>query len=278
LLIFKSFINAGSPVFSLVALALWAFLSFELICPLIEEAKRPERNIPRAMFMASLVMLIGYSLLAFAALRQVPAGELTNTDIPHLVLGKALFGNAGKIIIAILAITTTSGLTNAVFAAIPRLLYGMAHHKQLPAVFMLLHTKWKTPWFGILFLSSMVTIPLLLLGNRPDFLLLLLISAATCYLVTYIIAHINVMVLRNKYPQYIRPFKSPFHPLPQVLGIISMGYAIYNNAPSPELRWKVYLNAAIFMGITATYAFFWVRYKMKKGLFEPEPIEQAITD
>jgi hypothetical protein len=86
------------------------------------------------------------------------------------------------------------------------------------------------------------------------------------------------MVLRKKYPAYIRPFKSPYYPLPQVLGVISMGYAIYNNAPSPELRWKVYLNAAIFLGVTATYAFFWVRYRMKNDLFEPEPIEQAITD
>ena len=276
--IWQSFIQPGGSVFSLVVLALWAFLSFELICPLIEESKQPEKNIPKAMFMASLVMLVGYSLLAFAVLRQVPAGQIVNTDIPHLVLGQALFGNAGKIIIAVLAITTTTGLINAVLAAVPRMLYGMGHHKQLPPVFMKLHPKWKTPWFGIIFLSGLMTVPLLLLGNKPDFLLLLLISAATCWLVTYIIAHINVMVLRKKYPDYKRPFKSPFYPLPQIIGMLSMGYAIYNNAPTPELTWKVYFNAAIFMGITATYAFFWVRYKMKKGLFEPEPIEQAIND
>jgi amino acid transporter len=167
LLIFNSFIHAGSPVFSLVTIALWAFLSFELICPLIEESKQPEKNIPKAMFTASLVMFFGYSLLAFAALRQVSAGEITNTDIPHLVLGQVLFGNAGKIIIAILAITTTSGLINAVLAAIPRLLYGMANMKQLPSFFMVLHAKWKTPWFGILFLSVMVTIPLLMLISSP---------------------------------------------------------------------------------------------------------------
>lgn len=276
--IWQSFIQPDGSVFSLVALGLWAFLSFELICPLIEESKQPEKNIPKAMFMASLVMLVGYSLLAFALLRQVPAGQIVNTDIPHLVLGQALFGNAGQIIIAVLAITTTTGLINAVLAAVPRMLYGMGHHKQLPPVFMKLHPKWKTPWFGIVFLSGLMTAPLLLLGNKPDFLLLLLISAATCWLVTYIIAHINVMVLRKKYPDYKRPFKSPFYPLPQIIGMLSMGYAIYNNAPTPELTWKVYFNAAIFMGITATYAFFWVRYKMKKGLFEAESIEQAIND
>jgi amino acid transporter len=276
--IWVGFIHAGSPVFSLVVISLWAFLSFELICPLIEETKQPEKNIPKAMFMASLVMFIGYNLLAFTALRQVPVEQLVNTDIPHVVLAQALFGNPGKIIAAVLAITTTTGLINAVLAAVPRVLYGMAHHKHLPPVFMKLHPKWKTPWFGILFLSALTIVPLLLFENNPDFLLLLLISSASCWLVTYIIAHINVMVLRKRYPLYNRPFKSPFYPLPQVIGILSMGYAIYNNAPTAELTWKVYLNSGIFLGISATYAFFWVRYKMKKGLLDPEPIEQALKD
>ena len=46
----------------------------------------------------------------------------------------------------------------------------------------------------------------------------------------------------------------------------------------PELAAKVYLNAGIIAVIIAVYAFFWVRYKMKKKLFEAEPIEQALAD
>jgi amino acid transporter len=276
--IWQGFVHPGVSIFSLVALALWAFLSFELICPLIEESIHPEKNIPKAMFVAALVMLAGFSLLAFAVLRQVPAAEIVNTDIPHLVLGKAVFGNAGKIIITVLAITTTTGVINAILATIPRMFYGMAHHQQLPPVFKTLHPKWKTPWIGILFLATAITIPLILLGKNPNVLLLLISSATTCWLVTYIIAHVDVLVLRKKYPDYRRPFKTPFYPLPQMIGILSMVYAIYNSAPTAALTWKVYFNAAIFMGVTANYAFFWVRYKMKKRLFEPEPIDQALTD
>jgi nitrogen fixation-related uncharacterized protein len=44
------------------------------------------------------------------------------------------------------------------------------------------------------------------------------------------------------------------------------------------LRLNVFINVAIFIGVTAVFAFFWVRYKMKKGLFEAEAIEQAIED
>ena len=57
-----------------------------------------------------------------------------------------------------------------------------------------------------------------------------------------------------------------------------MAYAFVNNAPTPELRLKVYINTALFIGSTAVFAFLWVKYKMKKGLFKAEGIEQAIKD
>jgi amino acid transporter len=270
--------HPGSSVFSLVLVALWPFISFEVVCDLIEEAKNPQKHLPKAMFIASITMLFVYSLVAFTAMRQVPAAQLANTDIPHWVLGKALFGNAGKIIIVVLAITTTSGLISSALAAIPRLLYGMAHHKQLPPVFMRLHPKRKTPWFGILFLSALITIPMLIFGKNPDALLILLISAASCWLLTYIIAHLDLMMLRKKYPEHRRPFKSPAFPLLQIVGIAGMVYAFFNNAPTPELRLKIYINTAMFIGLTAVFAFLWVKYKMKKGLFEAEAIQQAIND
>lgn len=276
--IWHSFTHPAGSFFSLVALALWAFVSFEAICPLAEETKNPKKNIPRAMFFASIVMLAGYTLLAFAALRQVPSAQLVNTDIPHVVLGQALFGNIGKIIIALLAITTSSGFINSAVAVVSRILYGMAHHKQLPPIFKYLHPKYKTPWFGILFLAGISTISLFLLGQNHDTFLMLLISASSCYLVLYIIAHIDLIVLRKKYPQHERPYRSPLFLLPQIIGIISMVYAICNNAPTAELTGKVYLNMGLFMATAGCYAFFWVKFKMKKGLFLPEPIEQAIRD
>lgn len=181
-------------------------------------------------------------------------------------------------IIAFLAITTTSGLISSALAAIPRLLYGMAHHKHLPAIFMRLHPKWKTPWFSIFGLAGLITIPMWIFGKNPDALLMLLISAASCWLLSYIIAHIDLIVLRKKYPVYLRPFTSPLFPLPQLVGIAGMAYAFCNNAPTPELRLKVYVNTALFIGLTALFAFVWVRYSMKKGLFEAENIKQAISD
>ena len=274
----QGFSHIGLDVFSLVVLAIWAFLSLEFICPLIEESKQPEKNIPKTMFLGAIVILIVHSLIAYTGMRHVPAEQLIESNTPHGLLVNGLFKNWGWLMITVFAITTTSGIINSTLATIPRVLFGMAHHHQLPAIFKALHPRWKTPWFGILLVAALQALPMLILANSPDILLLLVISAATCWLLTYIIAHIDVMVLRKKYPHFKRPFTSRFYPVPQVLGIVGMGYAIFNNAPTPDLTIKVYTNAALFIGITAIYAFFWVKYSMKKGLFEAETIERAIGD
>lgn len=276
--LWEGFIQTNTSVLSLVVLATWAFLSLEFICPLIEESKNPEKNIPRAMFAGAIVLLILHFFLAYAGMRQVPADAITNSNIPHWVLVEALFGDTGRIIITVMTITTTSGVINSLLATVPRMLYGMAQHNQLPAIFKDIHPQWKTPWFSILFIFASIAVPMLLLRDSKDVLLLLVISSATIWLLTYIVAHVDVLILRKKYPQFHRPFKTPFYPIPQLIGIIGMGYALFNNSPTPEMTRTVYTNAALFLGITALYAFFWVLFKMKKGLFETEGIEQALKD
>jgi amino acid transporter len=158
------------------------------------------------------------------------------------------------------------------------MLYGMAHHKQMPQVFKKIHKRWDTPWFGTLFFFMLIAVPLIILGKEPGYIFVLIISATALWLMAYIIAHVDVMVLRIKYPRFKRPFKSPLFPLFQIIGIIGMCYAIWNNSPSPEMTTRIYINAGIILGIIGIYAFFWVKLKMKKRLFEVEPIEEAISD
>jgi predicted metalloprotease len=57
-----------------------------------------------------------------------------------------------------------------------------------------------------------------------------------------------------------------------------MVYMIINNSPTPEMTWQVYRNAGILILVAGIYAGLWVRYKMRKGLFEPEPIEDALNN
>ncbi len=265
-------------VLSLTMLALWSFLGLEFVCPMIEETKNPVKNIPRSMILAAVVLLVIYALVALAGYLTVPQTALAESEIPHAVLVTALFGESGKLILAVLAITATCSTINTVLATIPRMLYGMARNGQLPNLFMKLHPKTKTPWVGIVFVASLIMVPTILLRGQDDIILTLVISAATAWLVAYIISHINLIVLRKRYPDFKRPFRSPWYPIPQVLGIIGMVYMILNNSPSPEMTLQVYMNAGLIVLISSVYGGLWVKYKMKKGWFEPEPIEKVLKN
>jgi amino acid transporter len=271
----QQILSTNTSVFSLVILAFWSFAGLEFLCPMIEETKRPQKSIPRAMLFGAFMIAIIYALIAFVGIRQVPAKTLATSVIPHWLLVKKLFGNSAGLVMVIFAITATSCVINTVIASLPRMLYGMAHHKELPSIFKSLHPRWRTPWFSILFLFIATAIPLVLLSDKKDIVLPMIESATTLWLMTYIVAHVNVIILRRKYPTFHRPFRTPLYPLPQIIGIAGMSYIL---SPSPDMTATVYINAGlIFLGISV-YSFFWVKYKMKKPFFTGEPIDKAISD
>ncbi len=261
-------------VLSLTVLALWAFLGMEFICPMAEETRNPEKNIPRAMMISSFILLVVYGLVALAGYHKVPGNELAETSIPHWLLVMAILGENGRLIMAVIAVTAAGSSFSTGIASLSRMLYGMAKNNQLPGAFGLIHSKFKTPWFGILFPCSIAIALYFSFRNSQDVVILLMISAATVWLLVYLVAHINVMVLRRKYPHYHRPYRSPFYPVAQILGIISMIYLIINNSPTPEMTKDVYLNVGLITGITALYAAIWIKVKMKKAYFKGEPIDR----
>jgi amino acid transporter len=263
-------------VLSLTVLAIWAFLGMEFVCPLVEETKQPERNLPRAMIISCFILLLVYGLVALAGYHKVPGKELVESSIPHWILVKSILGENARFIMAVLAITAASTCFSTGIASISRMLYGMAKNNQLPSVFGLIHPKFKTPWFGILFQCGLALAVYIIFQDSQNVIILLMISCAAVFLLVYIMAHIDLIILRKKYPHFHRPYRSPLYPVLQILGIIGMIYLIINNSPSPEMTKDVYLNAGLFVGIVAIYALLWIKFKMKKKFFKGEPIDNII--
>jgi amino acid transporter len=185
----EQFMGSGTSVLSLVVLALWSFGGLDYMVPLVEEAKNPARDLPRAMLGALVVLLLVYCLLSYGAIRHVPLDKLMASDIPHWLLVESIFGSSAGFIVVVFAFTATSSIVNTVIASFPRLLYGMAQRGQVPSVFARLHPKWGTPWFGILVIFLMMALPMILLTGQKNLILLLLLSAATFFMACYIVAH-----------------------------------------------------------------------------------------
>ncbi|MBK5354385.1 APC family permease [Pseudomonas sp. TH41] len=252
----------------LIALAMWLMVGTEYICPMINEVQKPERNIPRVMSLALLVMLGIFSAFAIGASNYLSVETLTTSPLPYADYASAVFGKEGLLIAAVMGITATCSTINTVLAAIPRMLQGMAENGQ---VFPQLKLKIKgtdTPWVAILFISSIVLLPFLFFSMSS--LITLVIAASTSWLLAYVVAHINVMVLRRRLPDFPRPYRAPFYPLPQIIGVMGMVYIALNNSPSPDMTAMVYKITGGILLLVSVIAALWVKFYMKRRLFEAD--------
>jgi amino acid transporter len=262
----------------LVALAVWLFIGVEFVCPLIEEARNPRRHVPLAMLGGLLLILLVQSFHAVAAARFAEAAKLAESPTPQLVIAMAIMGKFGYYWVGIMSVFATGSIMNVLLAGVPRMLYGMAHAGQVPSIFKYLHPRFKTPWVGIILLAAAMGLQTILAVDSASNIVALIVGSSFCWLLSYIIAHIDVIVLRKRYPNLERPFSTPSFPIPQLLGIAGTIYVLLNIFPDPEIKMQAYKYAIYFLGGTAIYAFLWCKFKMKKGLFKPEPLEQALKE
>jgi len=249
-----------------VGLFFWCFVGAEFICPMIGEVRNPRKVIPRSMLLGITALAVLFGLYSLGARRLVPQELLTNSAFPHLDFAKAVFGRVGAIVLLLTAVTATVGLVNAVLAGISRLLHGMALNGQAFGFLAWRHPRYDSPWAAIVAISVAFAIPILLMGDAPETIMNLVIAASTSWLVAYIVAHINLIVLRRRYPKAPRPFRSPFFPLPQIIGIAGMVYVI---SSSPD---EVMVIAGYVLGVVGVASALWTRFVMKRGLFAPEPL------
>jgi amino acid transporter len=225
-----------------------------------------------------LLILAVQSVHALAAVRLAPADKLIQSPTPQLEIASALLGRLGYFWVGAISFFATGSVANVLMAGVPRMLYGMAHAGQVPAIFKYLHPRFKTPWVGIILLGCGMALQVLLGISEAGMIVTLIVASSFSWLLAYIIAHVDVIVLRVKYRGMWRPFKTPLFPVPQVLGILGTVYIMFNIFPDPVIKIRIYKYALYFIGGTALYAFLWCRMKMKKGLFKPESYKQALEE
>jgi amino acid transporter len=264
----------GWGVIVLVAAAIWGFVGAEFVCPLVEQTRQPQRNIPRSMMVGLTVIFLTVLLYGLGALMVLPREQLVNNNLPHYLFAIHVFGHTGKVLLLAAAVTATCSTLNSSLATISRMLSGMAENGQAFTCFKAHSARTGAPWVAVLFVALITGLPMLLMGG--DAVEILLLAAALCWLLAYIVAHVNVMVLRRRYPDLKRPFRTPLYPLPQLLGIAGMLYAMWNASPSPEMTAEIFGYAGGVLALVAVIAALWIVFVMRKPLFTPEPLEQAL--
>ncbi len=258
-------------VLGVVSLVLYSLIGTEFVTPLVEVAERPARSIPRSMFIGLTVVTAVNAVFCIGASMFLSRESLGSAATPHLDYAVAVFGPVARIVFGVIAVTATASLLNTVLGAVPQLMHGMALSGQVFPVFRRLSRRHGTPWVALLFVAGLPLVGLVWSGGEVTRILPLILATAGAWLISYMIAHLALIVLRLRAPHAPRPFRSPLFPGPQLLAIFGLGYVVANSAPVPELKAPVFVALAAVLGLVAAVDAVWVKFFMKKGLFEANP-------
>jgi basic amino acid/polyamine antiporter, APA family len=174
-----------------VLLLIYAFTGFEMAAIPAGEIRDPQRHLPRALLIATVVVAFTYILIQVVCIGTLP--ELASSTKPLADAGQRFMGTAGAAIISAGAIISIAGNLNIVLLSGSRVPFAIAEQKQLPSVFATVHRRFFTPHVAILITAAVM----LVLTLRSSFVAALTISAIA-RLVTYAVTCAALPALRRR--------------------------------------------------------------------------------
>ena len=270
--------NATSPaqVISMTAVAFWLFIGAEFAIPISGEVKNAKRNVPLGMSLGLIIILIMQSILVIGFYHYTPWEDLMASAAPHLLYGEALLGKGGKIWMAFVAALAVVSTQNSGVNGLAHIGQGMAKMNMLPQVFAKTNKR-GVPYIGVIVISVSMFLFAYVSDGSSDMIEFLILVGSVFWMITYIFAHIDVLILRKKLPKAPRSFKLPCGPLFPIIGIIGTSYMILYISTDPKERLMIWAITGVTMLVLGIYAYFWTKYKMKMPVWKAVPIEKVMA-
>ena len=205
-----------------VLLLVYAFTGFEMATIPAGEVRDPQKNLPRALLIAILVVAVLYIMIQVVCVGTLPG--LAQSQKPLADAGSQFLGAAGGAIISAGAIISISGNLNILLLSGSRLPFAMAEQKQLPAVVGSIHKRFFTPYISILITAGLM----LFLTLKSSFLQALTISTIA-RLVTYGATCLALPVFRARTEVPAPAFRLPGGTVIAILSLLLIVWLLLNS-------------------------------------------------
>jgi basic amino acid/polyamine antiporter, APA family len=235
---------------------LWAYEGWHVLSFVSSEFKHSQRDLPRALFLGTLIVVVTY-LLANVAYYCV----LTNAQIQHAerVAAAAVStatGGASAAFVSLLVLVSILGATNGMILTGPRVYYAMAEEGLFFPIFGKVSPRFHAPIFAIL-VQGLWGAGLTLLGTFQELFTYVVFTGW----IFYGLAVAGVIVMRVRRPDLERPFLVPGYPwLPVLFVLAALGITLSAVVASP--RHALYGICLVLTGLPL-YALFIARLRSK---------------
>ena len=184
-----------------------SFFGWEAASYLSEETRNPEKTVPKAIVLGTVIVAAMGILMAVINLGVMRWDALAGSAAPMDELMKILFGEIGGQLLRMGIHLALIGAAAAGIITMPRLLLALARDRLFIGQFKAIHPRFNTPHRAIIF-QTVILIVILLMGfGKYQVLLSLLVPMG---FVMYIIVLLALSLMRFTKPGLKRPFKAPF--------------------------------------------------------------------
>jgi amino acid transporter len=140
-------------LFLAMVFSVLSYTGFESTAPLAEETRDPKRNLPRAVYIGTLVIIVYYVIFGFATTigfgTDKVAADFGSSNNPYYTIAKDVWGGGGTILVLLALINSGWGCSLAGQSAVVRVYYKMASAGVFPRQFARLHPTHHSPHFAI---------------------------------------------------------------------------------------------------------------------------------
>ena len=208
-----------SGIFMGSFIAFYAYLGFEDIVNVAEEAIKPRINIPLAIIISLVVTTVFYILISIVAVLILSPQELTESGAPLAMLYQKSTGQTPVIITIISLISVVNGALVQVIMG-SRVLYGMSRKKWLPAKLSEINGTTHTPIFATIIVTGIILFFALTFQ-------MLSLAKITSFITLMIFILVNFSLIKIKYKTKVHNgFSVPMW-VPMIGGISTLLFLMY---------------------------------------------------
>jgi APA family basic amino acid/polyamine antiporter len=187
-------------------IALYAMLGFESATVAAGRAKDPERTIPRATLIGTLLVAIVYVAIVGIGMLLVPQATLAKSDAPFVTIIDSLLGAGYGRWLALFVVISGLGCLNGWTLLVAELARTLAIKKLMPEAMGRLN-RFGVPWIGLLVIGALATF--IGLMNYSESLVagftLLSVIVTAANLPLYLCVALALFVLRHRDPAALPP-------------------------------------------------------------------------
>jgi APA family basic amino acid/polyamine antiporter len=211
-----------SAFFAGLVPAMFAYGGWQNLNYVSEEVRDPVRNLPRAILLAVVCVVVVYVSANVAYVHVLSAPGLAATQTPAADLAARLMGETGARVVSLLIVVSTFGFLNLSLLTAPRVYYAMAADGLFFRSLARLSPRFQVPTTAILLQGALAAV--FALTSSYD---RLLGYAAFADWVFFALSGVALIVFRRKLPDAPRPFPTPGYPwVPLLFALAAAGIVL----------------------------------------------------